>query len=577
VDVIVLSGEAGIFEAVRKAVAVENSVWHARSTEETTELLVSGHCGVVVLDLGTVALEPVSFVQLITRQFPDVVVIAAGRQSEQTLLATLVGDGLVYRFMHKPLSAQRAGMFLDAAMRHHVERRTQLVGLHVDSQDDTPPRHFAPWLRLVAGLVVAALLVAVLLYTIGERRGTTPTSDPDAQAAAPVTSDPSSALLAQARTALEAGRYEAPQDDNALDLYRAVLLARPDDAEARAGLTDAATFVLAHGQLELRAGRREEARRLTQRVLAVDPANGTALQLMAELDAPIEPPASPPDGAAPMPGAVTTPPGAVVASTPSRDVAATAPAPVAPTPPVKEAVKPPPAAMTAAAPAPPVTVAKHAVTPAQTRPRAAPTAVVASQVPQRAAAAPPRVPRRTTTPRIDPSPKTWPTATPRKTKASGSHVYGAPISSGHPIAGYVKSPPLGTLPPPAPTAALSRPAGDAIDAGSIPARPATSYSSTAPTVPREPEIAPLERISFVEPVYPPTALRDGIQGWVRLEFTVNDLGRVGNIRIIAAEPAGVFENAAANALARWRFKPPLSDGLPTSRRSTIVLRFDLAD
>jgi hypothetical protein len=70
--------------------------------------------------------------------------------------------------------------------------------------------------------------------------------------------------------ALAAGRYEAPPGRNALDLFAAVLLARPDHPEARAGLGETATRLMALATSKAQAGEEDEARRLVERVLAVD-------------------------------------------------------------------------------------------------------------------------------------------------------------------------------------------------------------------------------------------------------------------------------------------------------------------
>jgi len=50
VDVVVLSGDLSLFDAIRHAVGERNPVWRARSAEESVELLVTGRCGVLLID-----------------------------------------------------------------------------------------------------------------------------------------------------------------------------------------------------------------------------------------------------------------------------------------------------------------------------------------------------------------------------------------------------------------------------------------------------------------------------------------------------------------------------------------------
>lgn len=59
----------------------------------------------------------------------------------------------------------------------------------------------------------------------------------------------------------------------------------------------------------------------------------------------------------------------------------------------------------------------------------------------------------------------------------------------------------------------------------------------------------------VPPQYPPSALKQGIEGWVLLEFTIGTEGQVKNARVVQAEPAGIFDQSALDAVQRFRFRP----------------------
>ena len=68
----------------------------------------------------------------------------------------------------------------------------------------------------------------------------------------------------------------------------------------------------------------------------------------------------------------------------------------------------------------------------------------------------------------------------------------------------------------------------------------------------------------VPPQYPLNAARDGEQGWVDVEFTVNADGSVANAHVTDAQPRRVFDRAALDAVDRWRFKPALINGRPAA-------------
>lgn len=66
----------------------------------------------------------------------------------------------------------------------------------------------------------------------------------------------------------------------------------------------------------------------------------------------------------------------------------------------------------------------------------------------------------------------------------------------------------------------------------------------------------------VRPVYPTRAQQREIEGYVLVEFTIDELGRVVDVRVIEAEPRGVFDRAALEAVERFRYKPRVVNGQP---------------
>jgi TonB family protein len=83
----------------------------------------------------------------------------------------------------------------------------------------------------------------------------------------------------------------------------------------------------------------------------------------------------------------------------------------------------------------------------------------------------------------------------------------------------------------------------------------------------------LQRVHFVEPTYPADALDRGQSGSVELEFTVTPEGTVSDIQVQSAEPRGVFERAAIAALSQSRYRPVQRDGVAVAQRARIRLRF----
>jgi protein TonB len=87
------------------------------------------------------------------------------------------------------------------------------------------------------------------------------------------------------------------------------------------------------------------------------------------------------------------------------------------------------------------------------------------------------------------------------------------------------------------------------------------------------EAAPIIR---VDPDYPPRARENGIEGWVQVRFTVTAAGTVRDALVVASQPARVFDGAALEAVARWRYNPRVDGGVAVERVGLqALIRFTL--
>ena len=89
-----------------------------------------------------------------------------------------------------------------------------------------------------------------------------------------------------------------------------------------------------------------------------------------------------------------------------------------------------------------------------------------------------------------------------------------------------------------------------------------------------PELVPLFRVM---PRYPRDALRRRVNGWVDMLITQRPDGTVSKVEVIGSEPAGVFDQAAIDAVRQWKFKPRVIDGQAVDSRGRQRLEFRMAD
>ncbi len=82
-------------------------------------------------------------------------------------------------------------------------------------------------------------------------------------------------------------------------------------------------------------------------------------------------------------------------------------------------------------------------------------------------------------------------------------------------------------------------------------------------------------VVVIRPMYPREAAMNGTEGWVKVEFTITEVGTVKDARVIEAKPPRVFNREAIRAILKWKFKPRVVDGIAVERRATQIIEFNL--
>lgn len=87
--------------------------------------------------------------------------------------------------------------------------------------------------------------------------------------------------------------------------------------------------------------------------------------------------------------------------------------------------------------------------------------------------------------------------------------------------------------------------------------------------------SPLTVLTRIPPVYPLSAKRRGIEGWVCVRFVVDENGRVDKVEVVKSRPPGTFDQSVIRCVSGWRFKPGTVEGMPVKTRAETTIRFTL--
>lgn len=97
------------------------------------------------------------------------------------------------------------------------------------------------------------------------------------------------------------------------------------------------------------------------------------------------------------------------------------------------------------------------------------------------------------------------------------------------------------------------------------------------SMPTSPAITPPRQLRTTYPAYPSVeATRQGYQGTVVLEGTIDALGQVGELRVVRS-PAEIFNQLSLDAVADWAFEPAVREGLPVAVTAVFTIRFSIRE
>jgi TonB family protein len=216
VAIAAITQDRALIGLLRSTVDPGNDLIIVTSEGELTPHLNSRRVSAALLDSMFIEGDLAGMAERLRTTWPDLVLVVVGTAEEQSKVAAQITSGVVYRFLHRPVSAPRVRLFVDAALRRHevenVERTLEQVRpdfsrLEAASKPNKPSspgvgRAVLPGILGAAALVAAG--IAWFMFFAGGKEGAS-SSD-----SAQVVSEPAAAPAGDARADAAAAPETAP-------------------------------------------------------------------------------------------------------------------------------------------------------------------------------------------------------------------------------------------------------------------------------------------------------------------------------------------------------------------------------
>jgi TonB family protein len=224
VAIAAITQDRALIGLLRSVIDPANDLILVTSEADLVPHLNSRRVSVTLLDSMFIEGDLAGLAERLRETWPDLVLIVVGTAEEQSKVASQITSGVVYRFLHRPVSAPRVRLFVEAALRRHevenVERTLEQVRpdfSRLEAQKSERATRGGGSLKYaIGGLALAAAAVgAWYLYSRSQAPGAVDVaqvvSQPAEEAAAPpVAAEPAPEETSAASSVAEPEVVAAP-------------------------------------------------------------------------------------------------------------------------------------------------------------------------------------------------------------------------------------------------------------------------------------------------------------------------------------------------------------------------------
>ena len=213
--IVALSEDPLLLEALTMAAIDQAAVVTSPSADRFADQLVANAAAVALIDAAVAPAPLDEFIANIHRQFPQLLLLLAGPALLQNQFAAQIADGTIFRFAHKPASAQRLKLFVDAALLRRrtvvdqatvtpLAARNSLAGASGPNPFGNAGQRRPFWLVTSIFLILIAAAAGAVLWLrplIGSTRPSSPAEATPGALSSPAPAPPRADLAAQAAEA----------------------------------------------------------------------------------------------------------------------------------------------------------------------------------------------------------------------------------------------------------------------------------------------------------------------------------------------------------------------------------------
>jgi protein TonB len=171
VAIAALTQDRALIGLLRSVVDPSTDLLLVTSEEELTPHLNGRRVSVALLDSMFIEGDLGAFAERLRETWSDLVLVVVGTAEEQSKVASQITSGVVYRFLHRPVSAPRVRLFVEAALRRHevenVERTLEQAApdfSKFDAQKSESPRKRSGGVPRLALLALAVTLLGAAAW-----------------------------------------------------------------------------------------------------------------------------------------------------------------------------------------------------------------------------------------------------------------------------------------------------------------------------------------------------------------------------------------------------------------------------